>query len=158
MKKRAVLMFAVLVLVIGLSSCGLFMPDETRDLIGLWSYEDAGGSTSYFDFRANGRVFLTEFESYFAVYNYWIMPFPVSFYYRISDNELILSQYMGISHIDFETASDFSGDVIVLNVLTETDSSLDFSRGDTLTLTRIIDFTDERNAAVQAYLQEFGNE
>jgi hypothetical protein len=165
MKKQRILLLAtVIMIVLLLNSCGgLFMTDDARNLVGFWSSEswntyegEEYPETCYYDFRDDGKVFVTDYTYAMPFYNYW--PIPVYFKYTVSDGQLTMSQYLGIVKFEFNTDSDLSSDSILLTVYTATGDyeKLD-SIGNTITLTRVIDYS-EQDLAARAFLEGYGNE
>ena len=159
MKNRKLCMLAVILgIVLLMNSCGgLFLSSEAENLVGFWESEPwlDYGDNCYYDFRDDGRVYVTDWTANFPLYNNWMVPLPLSMTYNVSGDSLTMSQYFGFVNFEFE-GSDFSSDTITLTVM-ETTGSYNLYEGDTLVLTRILDPTDEQ-AAARAFLQEASNE
>lgn len=161
-KHKLMMLSAVLVLVLLMNSCGaLFMSNEAEDLVGFWvseGWNDYGSDYCYYDFRENGRVYVTDWTDDMPFHDYWMMPIPVYFNYTVEGDTVTMSQYFGITNFEFETVSDLSSDNISLSVIETSGDYSNVDRGDTLFLTRIIDYSDEQAAAARTFLQEYGNE
>ncbi|MDC7226106.1 MAG: hypothetical protein PQJ61_05005 [Spirochaetales bacterium] len=164
MKKHKLIMFAVvMVIILLLSSCGgLFMSEEESALVGLWrsgSWSDdywSEESYCYYDFRDDGRVYITDWTENWPNYNAPLFPNVTDFNYSLNNDTLTLSQYFGILGFEFEIYS-YSSDDISLTVF-EGNEDYSLEPGDILYLTRIVDYSDETDAAARACLKEFGNE
>lgn len=162
MKRIFILLFASIVLLFSLSGCylvnGLFLSDEAKDLVGLWQSGgwDVEDDNCYWDFRADGRVFVTEWTHDLETFL-----IPNHFNYSVSDGYLKLSQYAGIAKFDFEITeeSDIEGGNCYLQVEDYT-GDFDYDRIDyynTFHLIRRNEYSDEARA-VRALYEEVSDE
>ena len=152
-----------------LAGCGaLFMGEEEQQFVGLWRSNSWGSSDSYYDyfyssdpeycyydFTDDGRVFVTDYTESFNFYEY--AGIPVNFNYSVSDtgNELSFKQFAGLIDIEFDIIS-MSETSIELEVISTTDN-LGIYSGDTLTLSKLVEY-DDAARTVQAYFEEYKNE
>ena len=103
--KKLILPVVIVLLTFLSVSCnfwGLTLTPEAENLVGLWrssgwNYDD---EYCYYDFRSDGRVFITEWTDDLEVTNNPIV--PNSFYYNVNDGILKIYQFATIVQLEFE--------------------------------------------------------
>ncbi|MDC7226108.1 MAG: hypothetical protein PQJ61_05015 [Spirochaetales bacterium] len=109
---KRVFLFAVAVSVLFISGCyyinGWFLSEEAQSLEGLWYSGgwDSEDSTCYYDFRADGRVFVTEWTDDVELGNSILI--PSHFNYSVRNGILKMVQYLGIASFEFIIDDDSS--------------------------------------------------
>ena len=149
MRKVFILIVAASLILLIFSGCrlinGLLLGDDEAELIGLWQSSgwDNEEDYCYWDFRADGRVFVTEWTDDLET-----TLIPSHFNYSVDDSNILkLSQYLGIAKFEFEITDDSNvseGDCYLR--VDDYSSDFDFDRIDystTFHLIRRSEYSDE---------------
>ncbi|HAK46450.1 MAG TPA: hypothetical protein DCO79_11100 [Spirochaeta sp.] len=151
--KRTVLLTVVSVLILFcLSGCYLvnsvFFGDEAKALTGLWLSEgwDKEEERCYYDFRPDGRVFVTDWTDDLGTTNNILV--PIHFNYSLNrDGVLKFTQFMGIANFQFllDDTADITTDQFSMTI-DRVSFNFDYDNfysGTTFTLTKVMEYTDD---------------
>ena len=148
MKRMKFVFLIAAALALLLSGCyminGLLLSDEALELVGLWYSEgwDYYEDTCHWDFRADGRVFVTDWTDDLETTNNPIV--PIYFNWSVKAGLLKMTQFGGIVSFEFEVES-FSDTYYSLTV-TDYTSDYDFdniSYGEIFYLSRRMEYSRE---------------
>jgi hypothetical protein len=161
MKKRSIILLSVFLFVFTLTGCGgLFMSDEALGMVGLWrstGWNDSEDEVCYYDFRDNGRVYVTDWTDDIELANNPLV--PIYFNYSVKNDIMKMSQFMGLANFEFEMAEDSlnPGDAYNLTVLEYSGDYDDLYEGYRFDIQRVLEYTS-RDAAAKAFLEEYSHE
>ncbi len=164
MKKRFILPGILLLICLSVTGCswslyGLLLNDEEKDMIGLWRGEswDSETDISYYDFRKNGRVYVTDWTWDLQTTNNFLV--PNYFSYSVNDGILKLDQFFGILKFEFVMVDESTTDIDAYNlqVLSEMSDYDQLDDHNSIYIEKIDDYSDEARA-VREYFEEYDYE
>ncbi|HAK46452.1 MAG TPA: hypothetical protein DCO79_11110 [Spirochaeta sp.] len=160
MKKTIIISVFILTV---LSSCtfvsGLLLSDESKSMIGFWSgdtWTSDSEDTCYYDFRADGTVYITEWTEDLQSANNNIV--PNYFYYSFDGEYLRMWQFSGIVNLKFAMDLDYSATETAYYITVDSVSgSMDYTQlyeNNSLYMERVVAY-DSRSLDARTFLEGF---